>query len=305
MEGLRYARAARTCSARMPSTWPPCSSGCPRRSFPSSPPTSAARASSDCSTPPGGRHPRGGCDRRLGRRGPSAGARARLCGVRLGPRHRRLRLRCVTVGSPGAAGRGRRLRHGERVHALDHLEPVGPRLATGRLAGIELISYSTGPSLGNLEAGLVEALSSLRFSIVFGGVACVLATGASPWCCRGSGATTPLATLPGPRPRPEMPPTPDGGRVGHTVGMRALTVHHVSVNVADLDEGIIFYGTTLGLPRRGDRPGDIARVPGSTPATARSTCSPPLRPRAGASTSRYWWPTSTPSAPGCSTPGCR
>ena len=54
-----------------------------------------------------------------------------------------------------------------------------------------------------------------------------------------------------------MPPTPDGGRVGHTVGMRALTVHHVSVNVADLDEGIIFYGTTLGLPRRGDRPGDI------------------------------------------------
>jgi MFS family permease len=53
-----------------------------------------------------------------------------------------------------------------------------PDSLRGRLAGIELISYSTGPSLGNLEAGLVEALSSLRFSIVFGGVACVLATGA-------------------------------------------------------------------------------------------------------------------------------
>jgi len=34
MEGLRYARSRQDLLARMPSTWPPCSSGCPRRSFP-------------------------------------------------------------------------------------------------------------------------------------------------------------------------------------------------------------------------------------------------------------------------------
>jgi len=57
--------------------------------------------------------------------------------------------------------------------------------------------------------------------------------------------------------------------------MRALTVHHVSVNVADLDEGIIFYGTTLGLPAAVTGPATSARVPGSTPATARSTAPRP------------------------------
>jgi MFS family permease len=43
----------------------------------------------------------------------------------------------------------------------------------GRLASIELLSYSTGPTLGNFEAGLVASLFSLRASIVSGGVLCV------------------------------------------------------------------------------------------------------------------------------------
>jgi MFS family permease len=43
----------------------------------------------------------------------------------------------------------------------------------GRLAGIEQVSYSTGPLLGNLEAGVVAALAGLRASIVSGGVLCV------------------------------------------------------------------------------------------------------------------------------------
>ena len=46
----------------------------------------------------------------------------------------------------------------------------------GRLAGIELISYGTGPSLGNLEAGGVAALTSPRFSVGLGGVLCVVGT---------------------------------------------------------------------------------------------------------------------------------
>jgi len=43
----------------------------------------------------------------------------------------------------------------------------------GRLASIELISYSTGPYLGNAEAGLVASLFGLRASVVSGGALCV------------------------------------------------------------------------------------------------------------------------------------
>lgn len=46
----------------------------------------------------------------------------------------------------------------------------------GRLAGIELISYSTGPSFGNVEAGLVASIFSVRVSVVSGGVLCVVGT---------------------------------------------------------------------------------------------------------------------------------
>lgn len=51
-----------------------------------------------------------------------------------------------------------------------------PDALRGRLAGIEMLSYSSGPALGNVEAGLVEALTSLRTSIVSGGVLCVVGT---------------------------------------------------------------------------------------------------------------------------------
>lgn len=44
----------------------------------------------------------------------------------------------------------------------------------GRLAGIEQISYMSGPLLGNAEAGLVAGLTSVRTSVVSGGVLCVL-----------------------------------------------------------------------------------------------------------------------------------
>jgi len=42
----------------------------------------------------------------------------------------------------------------------------------GRLAGIELLSYSIGPTLGNARAGLM-AVRSVRFSIAVGGALCV------------------------------------------------------------------------------------------------------------------------------------
>jgi MFS family permease len=43
----------------------------------------------------------------------------------------------------------------------------------GRLAGIEQVSYTTGPLLGNLEAGVVASFAGIRGSIVSGGVLCV------------------------------------------------------------------------------------------------------------------------------------
>ena len=47
----------------------------------------------------------------------------------------------------------------------------------GRLAGIEMVSYTTGPLLGNAEAGLAASLFSVRTSIISGGVMCVVGTG--------------------------------------------------------------------------------------------------------------------------------
>lgn len=43
----------------------------------------------------------------------------------------------------------------------------------GRLAGVEMISYMTGPLLGNARAGWMASLVSPRFSIVSGGWMCI------------------------------------------------------------------------------------------------------------------------------------
>jgi MFS family permease len=51
-----------------------------------------------------------------------------------------------------------------------------PDLLRGRLASVEMLSYSSGPTLGNVEAGLVESFAGLRASIVSGGVLCVVGT---------------------------------------------------------------------------------------------------------------------------------
>jgi MFS family permease len=42
----------------------------------------------------------------------------------------------------------------------------------GRMASIEMISYTTGPYLGNAEAGLAASLLGLRASVTLGGVLC-------------------------------------------------------------------------------------------------------------------------------------
>lgn len=55
-----------------------------------------------------------------------------------------------------------------------------PNQLRGRMAGIEMISYLSGPRLGDTEAGLVAAAFGITASIVSGGVLCVVGVGI---CC--------------------------------------------------------------------------------------------------------------------------
>ena len=52
----------------------------------------------------------------------------------------------------------------------------------GRLVGIEFAQVASGPTLGNTEAGLVASFTSLRFSIVSGGVLCVIGAVVTALC---------------------------------------------------------------------------------------------------------------------------
>ena len=46
----------------------------------------------------------------------------------------------------------------------------------GRLAGIEQLSYSIGPTVGTARSGALASVTSVRFSIASGGVMCVAGT---------------------------------------------------------------------------------------------------------------------------------
>ena len=48
-----------------------------------------------------------------------------------------------------------------------------PKHMLGRVSGMELAQVASAPALGNLEAGVVASLTSLRFSIVSGGFVCI------------------------------------------------------------------------------------------------------------------------------------
>ena len=52
-----------------------------------------------------------------------------------------------------------------------------PDALRGRLASIELVSYSSGPLLGDVESGAVATAFTPRISILSGGVLCVLGVG--------------------------------------------------------------------------------------------------------------------------------
>ena len=60
----------------------------------------------------------------------------------------------------------------------------------GRMAGLEFISYSSGPALGNVEAGAVATWFGTRISVLSGGVLCVAGVVAAASRYRNSGATS-------------------------------------------------------------------------------------------------------------------
>jgi MFS family permease len=53
---------------------------------------------------------------------------------------------------------------------------VTPDELRGRVSGIEFAQVAATPAIGNVEAGIVASLTSLRFSIVSGGFLCMLGT---------------------------------------------------------------------------------------------------------------------------------
>ena len=74
----------------------------------------------------------------------------------------------MTYGSAGWPDRrGAEPRH-RRATTADTLR--------GRLAGIEQLSYSIGPTLGTTQSGALAALTSVRTSLVAGGPLCVAGT---------------------------------------------------------------------------------------------------------------------------------
>src|SRR5215831_7389810 len=52
-----------------------------------------------------------------------------------------------------------------------------PDRLRGRMAGVELLSYGVGPSVGQVRAGAVASVTSARFSIASGGLLCAGAVG--------------------------------------------------------------------------------------------------------------------------------
>jgi MFS family permease len=51
----------------------------------------------------------------------------------------------------------------------------------GRMTSVNMVFFSGGPQLGNLEAGIVAALWGAPFSVISGGIATVIVVGIVAW----------------------------------------------------------------------------------------------------------------------------
>ena len=112
---------------------------------------------------------------------------------RLGGGHRRLRPGGHPVGRPGRSWPSPARR--DMISGLFRSviwNSTIPDELRGRLAGIEQVSYSTGPLLGNVESGVAASLVGVRAAVVSGGMLCVVGRG------RHGGRAARLLALPTP-----------------------------------------------------------------------------------------------------------
>ena len=170
------AGSSRACASRAPSrSWSAptsststrCSSRCPRRCSPPTRSATAAPRSPACSTR---RPPRARSCSRWPAAGPatSSATAARSCSPR--PAGARRSSSSASPARSGSASLALAVAGAsDAVSAIFRAtiwnETVPDRMR-GRLAGMEMISYTSGPTLGNVEAGFAAALIGLRGSIV-------------------------------------------------------------------------------------------------------------------------------------------
>jgi hypothetical protein len=60
-------------------------------------------------------------------------------------------------------------------------QTVTPEALRGRMSSLFMLVVTSGPRLGDLESGLVAAVTSASFAVVSGGVACLASVGAIVW----------------------------------------------------------------------------------------------------------------------------
>jgi MFS family permease len=81
-----------------------------------------------------------------------------------------------------------------------------PDALRGRLAGVEMVSYMSGPLLGSVESGLVAAAFGTVASVASGGALCVLGVAACAWLLPGFRAYDARAVPLAAAPRPALEP---------------------------------------------------------------------------------------------------
>ena len=81
------------------------------------------------------------------------------------------------MAGTGLPGAGRGGRHAEQLGRSTIWNQTIPDELRGRLAGIEVLSYSIGPQLGQVRAGAMAGWTGARPAIWTGGLACVVSVG--------------------------------------------------------------------------------------------------------------------------------
>src|SRR5207244_2806546 len=67
------------------------------------------------------------------------------------------------------------------VYRMSILQTAVPDAMRGRLDGVSMAVWATGPSLGNVESGVVATLTTVPIAVISGGILCVLGVAAIRW----------------------------------------------------------------------------------------------------------------------------